>query len=116
LLKLAGTELRDIKSRTLAKAIAAGDQAVEEIVRRAARQLGLTAAGLVNLLAPDVIILGGGLVEALGELYLEEVRSAVERRAMPLLGDTVKIRVAQLGDHATALGAAALVAAACARH
>lgn len=115
LLKLAGTDLRDIKSRTLAKAIAAGDQAVEEIVRRAARQLGLAAASIVNLIAPDVIILGGGLIEALGALYIEEVRSAVERRAMPLLADDIKIRVAKLGDHATALGAAVLVAEACNR-
>lgn len=112
LLELAGTDLREIKSRTLAKSIAAGDRAVEDIVRRAARQLGVAAAGVVNLIAPDIIVLGGGLVEALEKLYLEEVREAVLQHAMPLLGERVKVRAAQLGDHAAALGAAALSAAA----
>ncbi len=111
LLELAGTDLRDVKSRTLAKSIAAGDSAVEDIVRRAARQLGVAAAGVVNLIAPDIIILGGGLVEALEKLYLAEVREAVANHAMPLLADRVKVRAAQLGDRATVLGAAALVAA-----
>ena len=110
LLKLTGTDLREIKSRTLAKAIAAGDRAIEDIVRRAARQLGVAAASIVNLIAPDIIVLGGGLVEALEKLYLEEVRAAVMSHAMPLLADRVKIRAAQLGDHAAVLGAAALVA------
>jgi glucokinase len=110
LLELAGTDLREVKSRTLAKAIAAGDRAIEDIVRRAARQLGVAAAGVVNLIAPDIIVLGGGLVEALEKLYLEEVREAVAQHAMPLLADSVKIRAASLGDHATVLGAAALAA------
>ena len=110
LLELAGTDLREIKSRTLAKSIAAGDRAIEDIVRRAARQLGIAAAGVVNLIAPDIIVLGGGLVEALEKIYLDEVREAVLQHAMPLLGERVKVRAAQLGDHATVLGAAALVA------
>ena len=107
---LVGTDLREIKSRTLAKAIAAGDRAVEDIVRRAARLLGVATAGMVNLLAPDVVVLGGGLVEALEQLYLEEVRAAVEQQAMPFLGRTVKVRAARLGDHAGVMGAAALAA------
>ena len=106
--ELAGTDLRDIKSRTLAKAIAAGDRVVEDIVRRAARLLGVATASVVNLLAPDVVVLGGGLVEALEQLYLDEVRAAVLLHAMPFLGRHVKVRAAKLGDHATVLGAAAL--------
>jgi len=112
LLELAGTDLREVKSRTLAKSIAAGDRAVEDIVRGAARQLGIAAASLVNLIAPDVIVLGGGLVEALEKLYLDEVRDVVAQQAMPLLAERVKVRAARLGDHATVLGAAALVAGA----
>jgi len=110
LLELAGTDVREVKSRTLAKAIAAGDQAIEDLVRRAARQLGVAAASVVNLIAPDIIVLGGGLVEALEKLYLDEVREAVEQHAMPLLADRVKVRAARLGDRAAVLGAAALVA------
>ena len=106
--ELAGTDLRDIKSRALAKAIAAGDQAVADIVRRAARLLGVATASIVNLLAPDVVVLGGGLVEALEEIYLDEVRAAVADHAMPFLARQVKVRAAKLGDRATVMGAAAL--------
>ena len=108
---LAGTDLADIKSGTLAKAIKAGDKAVETIVRNAARQLGSAVASVVNLLAPDVVVLGGGLVEALPEIVLGEVRKAVCGQAMKAFTKDLKIVAAELGDDATALGAAALAAA-----
>lgn len=108
---LAGTDLADIKSGTLAKAIKAGDKAVETIVRNAARQLGSAVASVVNLLAPDVVVLGGGLVEALPEIVLGEVRKAVCGQAMKAFTKDLKIVAAELGDDATAMGAAALAAA-----
>lgn len=108
---LAGTDLADIKSGTLAKAIKSGDKAVETIVRNAARQLGSAVASVVNLLAPDVVVLGGGLVEALPEIVLGEVRKAVCGQAMKAFTKDLKIVAAELGDDATALGAAALAAA-----
>ncbi|MFO7732606.1 MAG: ROK family protein, partial [Candidatus Aminicenantes bacterium] len=108
---LAGTDLADIKSGTLAKAIKAGDSAVETIVRNAARQLGSAVASVVNLLAPDVVVLGGGLVEALPEIVLGEARKAVRGQAMKAFTGDLKIVAAELGDDATAMGAAALAAA-----
>jgi glucokinase len=107
---LAGTDLADIKSGTLAKAIKAGDAAVETIIRNAARQLGSAVASVVNLLAPDVVVLGGGLVEALPEIVLGEVRKAVCVQAMKAFTGDLKIVAAELGDDATAMGAAALAA------
>ena len=106
--ELAGTDLSDMRSRTLAKAIAAGDEIVEHIVRRAAYLLGAATANMVNLLAPDVVVLGGGLVEALEHIYVTEVREAIAQHAMPFLGRKVKICAAKLGDHASVMGGAAL--------
>ncbi|MBU1910016.1 MAG: ROK family protein, partial [Verrucomicrobia bacterium] len=111
LLDLAGTDVGAMKSGTLAKAIEAGDRGVEQIVRNAAQMLGTALAGVVNLLAPDVLVLGGGLVEAMPALFLGEVRKAVEGKAMKIFTRELKIVVARLGDAATALGAAALAAA-----
>ena len=108
LLELAGTDLGSIKSGVLAKAIQAGDAVVERIVRNAAQHLGGAIAGAVNLLAPDVVVLGGGLVEAMPDLILGEVRRTVDARAMKTFSKGLKIVVAQLGDDATVLGAAAL--------
>ena len=68
ILKLAGTSIADIRSSMLAEAITAGDKVVERIVRRAARILGTAVASCVHLLCPDVIGLGGGLVEAMPEV------------------------------------------------
>ena len=45
-------------------------------MRRAATLLGCGVATVVHLLAPDVIVLGGGLVEAMPKLYLEAVRKS----------------------------------------
>lgn len=110
--QLAGTNLTDIRSGTLAAAIAQGDTIIEEIVRHAARILGVTVSGVINLLAPDVLVLGGGLIEALAPIYLDEVTRTVQAEALPAYANSVKIRVAKLGDDAGCLGAAALVAAA----
>ncbi|MGD1010521.1 MAG: ROK family protein [Candidatus Aminicenantales bacterium] len=108
---LAGTDLAEIKSGTLAKAIKAGDLAIEIIVRNAARHLGSAVASVVNLLAPDVVVLGGGLVEALSDVLLGEVRTAVCGQAMKAFTKDIKIVAAELGDNATVMGAAALAAA-----
>lgn len=105
--KIAGTDLADIRSGTLAQAIKEGDVVIEQIVRDAARQLGVAAGSLVNLLGPDMILLGGGLVEALPEIYVEEVQRAAEQQVMPSFRDTFKITLACLGDFATVKGSAA---------
>ncbi|OQW96948.1 MAG: transcriptional regulator [Verrucomicrobia bacterium A1] len=115
ILEMAGTTLAEIKSGVLAKAIDAGDETVERIVRHAAQQLGAAIASVVNLLAPDIVVLGGGLVEAMSDLFVGEVRRAVDNRAMKAFTRSLKVTAAQLGDNATALGAAALAAEAAAK-
>lgn len=107
--ELAGTDLSKIRSSTLAEAIRLGDKVVEDIVRRAAEQVGWGIGCLINLLAPDMIVLGGGLVEALPKLYLEGVRVGIDRNVLPSLADQHKLKIAELGDLAAAIGAAALV-------
>ncbi len=104
---LAGTDLSNIRSGALADAIKAGDTVVEEIVRNGARWLGVGVITLVNLLAPDVVVLGGGLVEAIPAIYVEEVTRVTQDRVMAPFKDVFKITVSQLGDDAVAKGAAA---------
>jgi len=80
-------------------------------VRDAMHLLGRTIGGVVNLLAPDVVVLGGGLIEAIPRLALEEVRRGVKETAMASFAREVRVVEARLGDDATTLGAAALAAA-----
>ena len=103
----AGSDLAQVRSGVLARAIAAGDVEIEKIVRRAAQQIGRGVGSLVNVLAPDVVVIGGGLVEAMPDLYLEETTAGAKRNALPSLRDLCEIRIAKLGDYATAIGAAA---------
>jgi glucokinase len=106
-LAAAGTDLSEIRSGTLAEAIQAGDTIIERIVERAARQIGRAVGDVVNLLAPDVIVLGGGLVEALPELLVKGVEDAARQRAAPPFAKTFKVVAAKLGDDAVVRGAAA---------
>jgi glucokinase len=105
-----GSDLKKLKSGLLAKAIKAGDAAVERIVRDAMHLLGRAIGGVVNLLAPDVVVLGGGLVEAMPRLALEEVRAGLKETAMASFAKQVKVVEAELSDEATTMGAAALAA------
>lgn len=109
LLRRAGTDLSVIRSRALAGAIQEGDTVIEDIVLRAAKYLGVAVASVVNLLAPDVVVLGGGLPEAMPHLFLPAVRRAIRREAMKPFRDA-RVVAAELGDDAVVLGAAALAA------
>jgi glucokinase len=104
---LAGTDLSNIRSGALADAIKAGDTVIEEIVRNGARWLGVGVTTIVNLFAPDVVVLGGGLVEAMPAIYVEEVTKVTQDRVMAPFRGVFKIAVSQLGDDAVAKGAAA---------
>jgi len=110
ILQEAGTDLANIRSGVLAKAIAAGDKVVENIVRRAASMLGTAVATSVHLFGPDRIVLGGGLVEAMPQLYVEAVSAAAKKSVMPSFVNTFKVVAAELGDDAAVLGAAAWAA------
>ena len=61
----------------------------------------------MNLLAPDIVVLGGGLVEAMPALFRQEVFAAAQGRVMGAFRGTFKVRIAKLGDYANATGAAA---------
>ena len=87
--------------------MAAGDTQVEHIIREAARHIGRAVAGVVNLLGPDVVVLGGGLVEAMPELFVEEVSTTAKKRALPTLASSLEVVAAELGDDAAVIGAAA---------
>ena len=79
-------------------------------MRDAMRLVGRGIGGAVNLLAPDVVVLGGGLIEAMPRFALEEVRAGLKETAMTSFLRQLKVREAELGDDATTLGAAALAA------
>lgn len=108
--KLAGTDIANIRSGAIREAIDAGDRVVDRIVRRAARHIGWVLIGTVHQLAPDCIVLGGGLIEEMPGLFVEEIEDTLAKGVTDAFRGTFRVAAAKLGDYATALGAAALAA------
>ena len=72
--------------------------------------VGLLIASIVNMIDPEMIVMGGGVVEALGAGFLDPIRVTARQYYIQQAGaDKVRIVPAQLGDYAVVLGAAALV-------
>ncbi|MFN8594213.1 MAG: ROK family protein [Thermomicrobiales bacterium] len=94
-----------VRSGVLQAALEAGDRLVEDTITDAGRFLGIGLASAINLLNPARIILGGGVIEAVGLLYDVAVDYA-EREALAAPGRVVEFRKAGLGDHAGVVGAA----------
>ena len=106
LMDAVGTDIASIRSGVLAKSMKE-DPAVRQILEQATQHLSLGVVTLVHLLAPDVIVLGGGLVEAMPEFFVKSVSKAVRERVLPAYRDVFKVLPAALGDDAAVLGAAA---------
>jgi len=85
-----------------------GDALAVEVVRDAGKRLGLRVAYLVNLLNPEMVIIGGGIEQA-GIALMEEVKGAVSEWCFEEAASAVKIVPSRLGEDAVALGAASLV-------
>lgn len=101
-----GTDLLDIRSGQIAEAIRRGDKALAELMRRKASRIGAVVAGLVNALNPELVVLGGGLVEAMPSLIVKEAARSLQVHAMPALARKVAVVPARLGDYAIPMGAA----------
>ena len=98
--------MSDIRSGLIADAVEK-DKVVKQIVQDAAYQIGLAAGSMIHLLAPDKIVLGGGLAEALPDLFKKGVNNGIEDWIMPSFKGSYEVEVAKLGDDSTVLGAAA---------
>jgi len=107
--KAAGRDPANFRSKALARAIAAGDALLEEILRDAARKIGQVIGSLVNVISPDTVVLGGGLVEAMPRVFLTEIRQMVKQVAMPEIEKCVRVVEARLGDDAVMMGAARFI-------
>lgn len=84
-----------------------GEPAALAAVEETARHLGLGIANLVSILNPEMIVLGGGLMQA-GDLFLPAIRRVMPVWAQPVAAQRVRIELTQLGEDAGLLGAARL--------
>lgn len=106
--ELTGGDLSAIRSGVLAKAIRLNDKLTLKVIKKTTKYLGVGIGSIVNFLNPEMIVLGGGVVEALDDTFLNDIRAAAEKYALPNTLSGVQIVPAKLGDNAGILGAAAL--------
>lgn len=108
LLDDAGTNIADIRSGALKNSVEKDEKAIIEILNDASDQLAMAVVTMVHLMAPEVIVFGGGLIEAMGKLMLPRIEEKARKRVLGSLKDVYKIKEAELGDDAGVMGAAAL--------
>jgi glucokinase len=96
-----------ISSSVIAAALDADDDVVREVMAQAEHYMGLLVANVVNMLDPEVIVLGGGVVERLGERYIEPVRETAEQYYLNQQNKKkIHIVATELRGYAGVLGAA----------
>jgi glucokinase len=108
LLKSVGTDITNVSSGALAKAIAQGDDEIDKLVRNRCHTLGIALSNLVDFLNPEMIVLGGGLTEAMPDLVRDEVEAGVRANSKPESKKSLEVVVAALKDHSVTTGAAKL--------
>jgi glucokinase len=108
LTEMLGDDLADLRSGDLRKAIRRGDKFVDRVIEGAAEYIGIATANLINILNPEVMVLGGGVIEALSDEMMSVIIETAKDYAMPGTLKGVEIIASKLGDNAGITGAAVL--------
>lgn len=96
-------------SSIIQRALRKKDRLMRKVMKRAEHYLGILVAGVVNLLDPECVVIGGGIAERLQEDFVGPIReTAYEYFLQHRNAQRVKIVAGLLGDNAGALGAVVL--------
>lgn len=96
-------------SSVIAKALAANDEVMVDVFSRAQFALGILTANIVNTMDPEVVVIGGGIAERMGEDFVGPIREhAYKMFLQKAHKEKVKIVPTKLKGNAGAVGAALL--------
>lgn len=98
-----------ISVEQIVRAADEGDRFCIDALERSGMYLGLGLVGLINLLNPALLILGGGMAQAAGRFLLPAARRVLDKRAVAQSAAGLDIRLSTLGEADWARGAALLV-------
>ena len=102
-----GVTPNNITASAIFQAAAAGDRLAFHLVERAARALGTGIANMVNIFAPEVIILGGMMVQE-SELLLDLLKNTLRARALQKIGEDMEVVKSSFGSNEGTMGAISL--------
>ena len=97
-----------IKSKALAEAVRKKDKIVLEHLKNACDVIGVVSANVSNLLNVDMIVYGGGLMEALGDAMLPMIKTSYYKNVLSDAAKGTKLVKSKLGDDAAIYGGIAL--------
>ena len=97
------------RSKPLKKALKEKDEVATEAVDRACHYLAVATGNMINTISPDLVIYGGGVIEAVGDVFLKKILAEVDRYCMPQIRNTVDIKIAELGDDSILYGDLAII-------
>ena len=109
IINAAGGSIEGVSAETVAQAYQAGDKNAAALIKETGRYLSDGVISAVNLLNPCVIILGGGVIDGIPDLF-DIVKSEVDGRALKASVLGLRILRAALGKDAGIIGAAGLAA------
>lgn len=110
LLQLCRGEPEQLTAVMIASAARGGNPLARQSIDRACRVLGWAIAQVVTLLAPEVVVVGGGVSLMGEELFFRPVREYVAQYVFPPLADSYELVPAMLGEKVVVHGAIALAA------
>jgi glucokinase len=93
-----------IKSKALAQAVKEKDPVVVKRLNEASESIGSMLAGVANLLNFDMIVLGGGVIEAMGDYMMPRIEKSFHKYVMQGAEKGLKIVASKLGDDAALYG------------
>ena len=102
-----GVDPAAFKSSQIAEWAEKGDPVIGRLIDEAARAIAAGVGTVVNLLSPEVVVVGGGVTKALGPAFVERIWEIAQRYALPRATENVRCAMAALGDDAGITGAAA---------
>lgn len=97
-------DLSRIDGATVIEAAQAADPVCLAVIREAGQRIGVVISGLVNLLSPDTVVIGGPM-SAAGDPLMQAIRQAVREHTLSYLYSHVDIVPTKLGSRAAAVGA-----------
>jgi glucokinase len=96
---------RELTAEDIARAARDGDEMAQVMMERTGMFLGIAIAAVINLLNVEMVVMGGGVMEA-GDLILKPTINETRRRAFPPSFSSCEMVIAQLGPQAGMIGAA----------
>ncbi|WP_434303040.1 ROK family protein [Clostridium botulinum] len=100
-------EYDDLTAKEVFQEAKKGDEVSKEVLEFCLSYLGITVANIINTFDPEMVVIGGGVING-GEIVFDTINREVKKRCWKAITDNCKIEKAKLGGKAGVLGAAAL--------